>query len=345
MDLPGGWRYGIIRRNIQLEVTDQVLCKYPPHRLVDLVPGHEEFYLTQNQPLLSIITPSFNRADMIGQAIESVINQGYSPVEHIIIDGASTDGTLDLLARYPHLKVFSAPDNGMYDALNKGLRLAQGEIIGFLNSDDLYAPGAFNEIMGPFADATIDAVAGRAEVFYMDEANKQATLSEIIPACPQDLLEQTVLSAPGMNAWFFRRRVFDKIGSFDAGYRFAGDREFMIRLALAGMVYERIDRLVYRYRRHPGALTFNWNGTNFAEIAREHLKMTDGFLGRAGLPKKAGKYLKIRRTRDTVSTVISLLHRRMPGKAWFYVWEGLRTDWSWPFKLVSRAVYRLNHPG
>ncbi len=79
---------------------------------------------------------------MIGQAVGSVIKQNYFPVEHIIVDGGSTDGTLDLLAQFPHLKVVSGPDNGMYDALNKGLKLAHGEIIGFLNTDDLYAPGA-----------------------------------------------------------------------------------------------------------------------------------------------------------------------------------------------------------
>ena len=121
--------------------------------------------LTQSRPLVSIITPSFNRADLIGHAIESVLKQDYSPIEHIIIDGGSTDGTLDLLAQYPHLKVVSGPDNGMYDALNKGLKLAQGEIIGFLNTDDLYAPDMLKEIAGYFSNAEVEAVAGRAGVF------------------------------------------------------------------------------------------------------------------------------------------------------------------------------------
>src|SRR4030066_1952836 len=97
-------------------------------------------------PKVSIITPSYNRAGMIETAIQSVLSQNFPEVEHIIIDGGSTDGTLDVLKKYPHLRVVSEPDQGMYDALNKGLNLATGEIIGFLNTDDYYAPSVFDKI-------------------------------------------------------------------------------------------------------------------------------------------------------------------------------------------------------
>jgi hypothetical protein len=119
----------------------------------------------------------------------------------------------------------------------------------------------------------------------------------------------------------------------------------MIRLALAGIVYVRTDRLVYMYRRHAGALSFNWNGTFFIETVQEHLKMTDYFLRKAGMSEKARHYIQKRRTHDTVWVVISLLHRRELGKAWFYAREGIRTDWVWPLKFVSQAFYRLTHPG
>jgi len=180
--------------------------------------------LTQNRLLISIITPSFNRADLIGQAIDSVIKQDYSPVEQIVIDGGSTDGTLVMLARYPHIKVVSEPDNGMYDALNKGLNLAHGEIIGFLNTDDLYAPNIFKDVVVLFANPAVEAVAGRAEVFLVGQAGKFETLSEIAPASPENLLEQAILGTPGFNAWFLRRSVFERIGAFDTGYRISGDK-------------------------------------------------------------------------------------------------------------------------
>ena len=92
---------------------------------------------------ISIVTPTLNRAHFLAQAIDSVLAQNDSDVEHIVVDGISTDGTVELLARYPHLRVIREPDTGLYDALNKGLRAATGDMIGWLNSDDLFAPDAF----------------------------------------------------------------------------------------------------------------------------------------------------------------------------------------------------------
>ena len=88
------------------------------------------------QPRISIVTPSFNQGRYIASTIESVLAQEYPNVEHIVVDGSSTDGTVEILKQYPHLKTFSEPDRGQGEAINKGFRLATGEIWGFLNSDD-----------------------------------------------------------------------------------------------------------------------------------------------------------------------------------------------------------------
>ncbi len=93
---------------------------------------------------ISIITASFNRKEFIGAAIESVLAQNYSDFEHWIIDGGSSDGTLEFLQQYPHLKVHSEPDHGVYDAWNKGIERVTGDLITILNTDDVYAPGAFH---------------------------------------------------------------------------------------------------------------------------------------------------------------------------------------------------------
>ncbi len=281
---------------------------------------------------------------MVGQAIESVLQQNYSPVEHIIVDGGSTDGTLDLLAQFPHLKVVSEPDNGMYDALNKGLKLAHGEIIGFLNTDDLYTPSVFMEVIPLFTNPSVEAVAGKAAVFFTNENGKIETLSEIAPPGPENLLEQMILGTPGFNAWFFRRSIVEKFGAFKTDYRLTGDREFMIRLALAGIIYVRTDHIIYQYRRHAGALTFNWASPFFLENAQEHLKMTSSFLSQDGMAEKSRQYFQKLRTRDTANVVLSLLRRGVFGKAWFFAREGLRSDWAWPFRFFARAFHRLTHP-
>jgi glycosyltransferase involved in cell wall biosynthesis len=134
-------------------------------------------------PLISIITPCLNRVKFIREAVESVLAQNYLSFEHIIIDGGSTDGTLELFKQYPHLKVEFGQDRGMYDALNKGLKLARGEIIGFLNSDDLYAENVFASIAEKFEKQNSLAVAGEALIFNMSpdgETNIICNFSRVV---------------------------------------------------------------------------------------------------------------------------------------------------------------------
>src|SRR5262249_62250094 len=101
------------------------------------------------------------------------------------MDGGSTDGTLDVLDHYPHLRIFSQPDNGIYDALNKGIRLARGEVIGFLNTDDLYEPGIFGSVVQTFKDrAGIRALTGGATIFCDDCKGRPQALASF-PCIPQ----------------------------------------------------------------------------------------------------------------------------------------------------------------
>jgi glycosyltransferase involved in cell wall biosynthesis len=117
-------------------------------------------------PLISIITPCLNSVGVIEQAIASVRCQNYPKVEHIIIDGGSKDGTLSVLEKYPDLRIISEPDQGLYDALNKGIRAAGGEVIGHLNSDDLYEVGALDKVVEAFRNhPEAEAVCGGAIVF------------------------------------------------------------------------------------------------------------------------------------------------------------------------------------
>src|SRR5689334_11566829 len=118
-----------------------------------MMPSRLAIPLIDNHPLVSIITPSLNQAAFIESAIDSVLTQDYPKIEYIVIDGGSTDGTLDILRRYgDRVRWLSEPDAGQSDAIDKGVRLTHGEILAWLNADDAYLPGAVSLAVAAFAE-------------------------------------------------------------------------------------------------------------------------------------------------------------------------------------------------
>jgi len=291
--------------------------------------------------LISIITPSYNRAEMIGTAIESVLSQNYPNFEHIIIDANSTDNTIDVLAQYPHVKVIREPDSGMYDALNKGLKAAIGDYIGFLNTDDHYAPDIFNLIAEQFENAATDAVVGQAEIFRKDHIGKHVVIRQISPALPENLLGQVIFRVPIFNAWFFRRSIFEENGGFDTNYRIAGDRELLLRYIIADFSYRRINKVVYYYQQHANALTTTGGDSNYMSYAPEHLKLTKDYLDSRQTPGKIKPYLQKLRTRDTLNLSIYYLKIFRLGRAGYFAYQGIKYDKRWPLFFLSR-VLRIN---
>jgi len=233
---------------------------------------------------LSIITPCLNRANSIENSIRSVLKQGYSDVEHIIIDGGSTDGTLSLLARYPHIKVVSEPDLGMYDALNKGLKIASGEIIGFLNADDLYADHVFQPVVEYFHDENVDAVAGKAQIFEEEKDGTSKTILELSPPHPDKLVKTAITGSTIFNAWFFRKSIIQKVGGFDAQYKISGDADLILRLALMGMNYLALDSVHYLYRQHEDSLTFQVNSDKLLKSFKDHSLFIKKYISSAEIP-------------------------------------------------------------
>lgn len=178
---------------------------------------------------ISLITVCFNSAKHIADALRSVDTQRHPDIEHLVIDGASRDETLYVIARHPQpwRKVVSEPDKGIYDAMNKGLALAKGEVIGFINSDDFYAsPEALVNVAKVFDDPLVDACYG--DLCYV----KQEKPDRVVRYWRSSAFRPGLFGAgwcPPHPTFFVRRRVYERLGGFDLGYRMANDVELMAR--------------------------------------------------------------------------------------------------------------------
>lgn len=213
----------------------------------------------------SILTPTLNRRALLGEALESVAAQRWPAVRHIVADGGSSDGTPEWLAGQSGVQVLPGPDAGIYDGLNKAAAAADGDIIGWLNSDDRYAPGAFSAVAAAFAaDGSLAAVCGAARIESAGRVERVYAGREIADLSPGALLIGPTLP----NAWFFRRDAFRAAGPFLTALRFAADGDFMMRFARLGARHAHVDDLLYCYRRHDGSATI---GAGASSALREDM--------------------------------------------------------------------------
>jgi glycosyltransferase involved in cell wall biosynthesis len=210
-------------------------------------------------PLISIVTPSFNQGRFIGEALASVQFQNYGNYEHLVIDGMSTDSSVDILRNLTaegglaNVHWSSERDNGQSEALNKGFRRARGEIIGWLNSDDRYLPGCFEYIVRVFEDnPEVDIVYG--DYLIVDESGKPLQIRREIEFNAFILLYHRVLYIP-TTATFFRRRIFEEGNWLDEKLQYAMDLDFFIRLSAGGYVFKHVSAVLADFRLQPNSKT------------------------------------------------------------------------------------------
>lgn len=185
---------------------------------------------------ISVITAVYNNRDTVAQALESALAQDHRDVELIVIDGGSTDGTLQVLQRYADrlAKLVSEPDRGIYDALNKGIAQASGEIVGFLHSDDLFADSAVLSRIGTaFADPRVDAVYGDLLYVNKDDPRRVVRTWRSDEFSPRKLARGWMPPHP---TFYVRRTVYQKLGGYDTSYRIAADYDCVLRLLGRGQV-------------------------------------------------------------------------------------------------------------
>jgi glycosyltransferase involved in cell wall biosynthesis len=239
--------------------------------------------------LISIVTPSFNQASYLDEALRSVQSQKYPNLEHIVVDGGSTDESVQILkdystqAEWKHLRWISEPDDGQSDALNKGFRMARGEIIGWLNSDDVYRPSCLHHVIEAFQRFK-DADIIYGDYTWIDSEGRLLQLRRETSFSEFVLLYHRVLYIP-TTATFMRRRFIDEGNLIDKSYRYSMDYEFFVRLTTKGYRFKHISSLLADFRWQPDSKSSKAPQLQFSEL-NAALAAHRSWVGQGGTPAR-----------------------------------------------------------
>ena len=216
-------------------------------------------------PRISIVTPSFQQARFLPWTLRSVLGQNYDDLEYIVVDGGSTDGSLQIIQSHAeHLAWWcSERDGGQTQALNKGFRRCTGDIVGYLNSDDMLLPGCLRMVAHAFEDPSVQAICGWGLMMSEEGLVRRRW---VFPEPTASILRsRSVLMQPSV---FWRRHVFDRIGLFDESFRLCMDQEFFARMAGSGIVPRLVRRFLSAYRKHANTKTNLGGGLGEQEFRR-----------------------------------------------------------------------------
>ena len=189
---------------------------------------------------ITIITVLYNAVNTVERAIQSILNQNYEELEYIVIDGGSSDGTLDVIRKYEDDIAYwiSEPDNGIYNAMNKGIDVATGEIVAFLNGDDWYEENTLRYVEENFKD-NVEVLAGRVIIHDGSIQRVQKIINN-----PEDLRIRMIYCHQGI---FARKELFNKYGKFDERYKLAADYDWLLRIYNRGIQIRYTDRVLAHF--------------------------------------------------------------------------------------------------
>ena len=235
--------------------------QYAPRALT--FPRYRDENPAGDLPSIAVVTPVLNQAAFIRAAIDSVLGQNYPRLAYIVRDGGSSDGTVDILRSYgPSLDWASEADLGQSDAINLGFARVSGDIMAWLNGDDMLVPGSLAYVGRFFqANPDIDAVYGHR--IYIDIQGRE-TGRCVLPAHDPRTLE--LADYIPQETLFWRRRVWQALSPIDVSFQCAMDWEFILRAQAAGFAFRRLPRFLGCFRAHPAQKTISRQSTSLAEM-------------------------------------------------------------------------------
>lgn len=293
--------------------------------------------MSQN-PLVTIITPSYNQAAFLEETIQSVLSQEYPNFEYWVIDGGSTDGSVEIIQKYAGRLAgwVSEKDKGQADAINKGFARAKGEIVAWLNSDDLYRTGAIRSAVTAFEEnpevglvySDVDSIDGEGEVFNRMRYSQWGL---------RDLMVFNILGQPGV---FLRRSVLESAGHLDLSYRYLLDHHLWLRMALEASIKYSPGEVWAAARIHAGA-------KNVAEaegFGKEAYRLVEWMKGDERFTPYLKGYLNRVWAGAHRLNAFYLLNGRKPGSALKAYWRGF---WQHPRTVLKdwrRIGFALLNP-
>ncbi len=290
---------------------------------------------------VSVVMFVRNSAGTIKRALASVFEQGIPDLELLVLDGGSTDGTVDIIREHQDKIAFwrSAPDGGPTNAINEGVERASGDVICLLPGDDWLEPGALAPVLEKFAaDPDLDVLSCGTRYVRIDAAGTMHVEQKFLSPEELEFSMEKILAYPLTAGRFIRRRVYQRLGGQKVEFQFA-DYEFLVRVCLSGVKSAVLPRLTYTYRCHPQSTTFGNNPESILAMLREGIRVTAKHAANESISPENRRALLDRFERASAHYAWRLLRRGEMLNMWSVIVAAIRANPLWPFNAACLLLF------
>lgn len=299
-------------------------------------------------PLLSVVVFVRNAASTIRKTLESVTAADQPPVELLVMDGGSTDGTLDVIRDFESKIAYwrSHRDGGAVHALNEGVRRATGDVVCLLPADDWFEPGALQIVREQFcADPQLEVLSCGTRVVRVDPSGALLVDSDFTDPEVLEFSMANIVRYPLTTARFVLRRLYNELGEYDSSLRIANDLDFLVRVLLRRPQAKVVPQLVYNYRSHAGSRVLGGDPGTRVELMREFVRIAERYMPDARLSPLEQRALRGLHGRSSAHLVWALLRDGQARQAGAVLARAVRLNWLFPLLVPIWYVRKPRRRG